>query len=232
MKLAVMQPYFMPYLGYWQLLGSVDKFIVLDDVAFIPRGWVNRNRILVNGTAHLFSLPVRQASQNRRINELELAVDETWLQRFRRTLQQNYKRAPYFEETWTLIDAVLAKCCGSLLPCLLDSIHVVARHLEIGTSLELASSLDPDHHGRGQERILALCRRERAMDYINLPGGREIYDSEAFRCEGLHLGFIQPEEIPYPQTSAEWTPWLSIIDVMMHLGRDGTRGLLGRYHIN
>lgn len=232
MKLAVMQPYFMPYIGYWQLLGAVDKFVVLDDVAFIPKGWVNRNRILVNGAAHLFTLPVRQASQNRRINELELAVDESWLKRFRNTVTQSYRQAPYFAETWVLVDALLTNCRGPLLYCLLEAIRAVARHLEIGTKVALASHIDPEHGRRGQGRILELCRREYATDYFNLPGGKQLYDREAFRHEGVRLGFIEPEEIPYPQLAAGWTPWLSIIDVMMHMGRDGTRGLLGRHQIS
>lgn len=232
MRVAAMQPYFLPYIGYWQLLASVDKFLVLDDVAFIQRGWINRNRILVNGAAHLFTMPVRQASQNRHINELELAVDEIWLKRFRCTLQQSYRRAPYFEETWGLVDTVLAECRGLLLPFLLNSIHIVAEHLKIETLVALASDLDPKPRNRGQERILDLCRREKATEYVNLPGGRELYDRERFRHDGIRLGFIDLEEVPYSQSSGQWTPWLSIIDVMMHMGRDGTREILGRYQIN
>jgi len=231
MRVAAMQPYFLPYIGYWQLLAGVDKFIVLDDVAFIRKGWINRNRILVNGAAYLFTLPVRQWSQNQHINELELAVDELWLRKFRSTLQQSYRRAPHFEETWALADTVLAKCRGLLLPFLLDSIHAVAGHLGIETSLALASDVDPKHGNRGQERILDLCRIENATDYVNLPGGKELYDGESFRQDGIRLGFIELEEVPYPQTSGQWTPWLSIIDVMMHLGSDGTRELLSRYRI-
>lgn len=231
MKLAVMQPYFMPYLGYWQLLAAVDRFVVLDDVAFIQRGWVNRNRILVNGESHLFTLPLRSASQNRRINELELAVDASWLRRFRSTLRQSYQRAPYFEETSALLDPILNKCSDLLLPLLLDSIHAVAGHLEIGTSLALASALDPDRRNHGQERILDLCRRENATAYYNLPGGKALYDSEAFQRAGILLRFVEPEQARYPQSSGQWTPWLSIIDVMMHLGRAGTRRMLGCHRI-
>jgi hypothetical protein len=228
-----MQPYFMPYVGYWQLLSAVDRFIVLDDVAFIRRGWVNRNRILVNGTAHLFTLPVRASSQNRAINELELATDTGWLKRFRSTLDQSYRKAPCFEETLDFLEPVLANCQGFLLPFLLYSIDAVADHLGLRTPRALASSVDPSHQSRGQQRILDLCRIEGATEYMNLPGGSDLYQNEAFQRCGVRLKFITPQVRPYPQQlCGRWWPCLSIIDVLMNLGGKVTRHELSRYSID
>ena len=228
-----MQPYFMPYIGYWQLIAAVDRFIVLDDVAFVRRGWVTRNRVLVNGAVHLFTLPVCHASQNRTINKLELAADAGWLKRFRSTLAQNYRKAPYVEETLNFLEPVLANCHGRLLPFLLHSINAVATHLDIQTSLALASSLDPAHRNRGQERILDLCRIEGACEYINLPGGKALYHNAAFQRCGVRLKYIIPQERPYAQQlSGQWWPWLSIIDLLMHLGARQTRQELARYRID
>ena len=231
MRLAIMQPYFMPYIGYWQLVAAVDRMIVLDDVAFIRRGWINRNRILVGGAAHRFSVPIRQASQNRLINEIELASDAGWWQRFRSTLAQSYRRAPFYEETQAFLEPIVSDGRGPLLPFLLQSIGAVAAHLEIRTPLIASSAIDPEHRSRGQERILALCRHEGAAEYLNLPGGRTLYNPALFRHRGTELRFLVPREQPYPQLGGGWSPWLSIIDLLMHLGRQATRAELARCDI-
>jgi hypothetical protein len=228
-----MQPYFMPYIGYWQLLSAVDRFIVLDDVAFIRRGWINRNRILVNGRVHLFTLPVRAASQNRTINELELATDAGWRKSFASTLEQSYRKAPCFEETMDFLAPILADCRGRLLPFLVSSIDAVASHLDIRTPRTLASSVDDRQRSRGQERIVDFCRIEGATDYINLPGGRELYRKETFQRCGIRLGFLAPHLRPYRQhPPGQWWPWLSIIDLLMNLGAQGARQELAQYRID
>jgi hypothetical protein len=226
-----MQPYFMPYIGYWQLVTAVDRMIVLDDVAFIRRGWINRNRILVAGAAHRFSLPLRQASQNRPINQIELATDAGWWQRFRSTLAQSYRRAPFYEETLAVLEPILSEGRGPLLPFLLHSLRSVSAHLDIRTPLVAASVVDPEHRQRGQERILGLCRHEGAAAYLNLPGGRTLYDPLRFRDAGMELRFLVPRERPYAQLGGGWIPWLSIIDLLMHLGRQATRAELARCDI-
>ncbi|WP_374691552.1 WbqC family protein [Accumulibacter sp.] len=231
MRLAIMQPYFMPYIGYWQLIAAVDRMIVLDDVAFIRRGWINRNRILVAGAPHRFSLPLRQASQNRPINEIELASDPSWWQRFRSTLAQSYRRAPFYEETQAFLEPIVSNGRGPLLPFLLRSISTVATHLEIDTPVLTSSAIDPERRSRGQERILALCANTGAAEYLNLPGGRALYDPVLFRQSGTELRFLVPRERPYPQIGGGWSPWLSIIDLLMHLGRQATRAELARCDI-
>lgn len=228
-----MQPYFMPYIGYWQLLSSADRFIVLDDVAYIRRGWINRNRILVNGKVHFFTLPVRAASQNRAINELELATDAKWLKCFALTLEQNYRKAPCFEETLGFLKPVLVNCHGRLLPFLLSSIDSVARHLDIRTPRVLASSVATSRRSCGQERIIDLCRVEGATDYINLPGGRDLYRQDAFQRCGVRLGFLAPQVRQYPQyPPGLWWPGLSIIDMLMNLGAQRTRQELAQCRID
>ncbi|MBN8454890.1 WbqC family protein [Accumulibacter sp.] len=231
MRLAIMQPYFMPYIGYWQLIAAVDRMIVLDDVAFIRRGWINRNRILVGGAAHRFSLPLRQASQNRLINEIELATDTSWWQRFRLTLAQSYRRAPFYEETQAFLEPIVSDGRGPLLPFLLRSINAVAAHLDIHTPLLTSSAIDPERRSRGQQRILVLCCHAGAAEYLNLPGGRALYDPLLFRESETELRFLVPREQPYPQIGGRWSPWLSIIDLLMHLGRQATRAELARCDI-
>ena len=226
-----MQPYFLPYIGYWQLLAAVDKFIVLDDVAFIPRGWIHRNRILVNGTPYLFTLPVSGSSQNRLINEIERADTDNWRHKFLSTLRQSYGHAPYYKTTMAVLEPILANPEKNLSHFVLDSLRTVAGYLCITMELAAASS-DYDKHGlKGQERIIDICKREGASCYLNLPGGILLYELDRFTEENIDLRFVKPNETPYPQQAKGFVPWLSIIDVLMNVGRDGTRSMLGDFSL-
>lgn len=225
-SLCVMQPYFMPYIGYFQLLAAVDKFIVLDDVAFIPRGWIHRNRILNQGVATLFTLPVCGGSQNRLIGDIERAEPKRWSEKFRKTLQQNYGAAPYFDPTMNFLEPIIASTEPNLAGFILFSLREVARDLGLTTEFVVASVSHPKGHLGGQERILDICKREGTGRYLNLPGGAGLYDSTAFEAHQIRLNFIAPANTPYLQHAENFVSRLSIIDLLMHVGRDATRHML------
>lgn len=230
MKLAIMQPYFLPYIGYWQMLAAVDKFVVLDDAAFIPRGWINRNRILVNGSPHMFTLPVSGASQNRLICEIERADTDKWRQKFLSTLRQNYGQCPYHDVVVCLLEHMLANPERTLSRYILDSLRTMADYLGITTELIIASTCHGKHDLKGQERIIDICKREEADSYFNLPGGILLYERDKFAGEGIELRFVMPNETSYPQKKAEcFVPWLSIIDILMNVGRERTQKMLGDF---
>lgn len=229
--IAVMQPYFMPYIGYWQLLAAVDRFIVLDDVSLIRRGWIQRNRILVGGAPHLFTLPLRGASQNRRICDLERVVDDVWLKKFQRQLAENYRRAPYFSETISLLQMVLSNPEPNLSRFLMAGLRATCRHLSIDTELLPSSGRYANESLAGQARIVDICRQEGAARYFNPPGGVDLYDRGAFEAQGVELRFVVPRETPYPQLGKSFVPWLSAIDILMNVGRDGMRAMLGNYDL-
>lgn len=107
MKLAIMQPYFLPYIGYFQLINAVDTFVLLDDVNYINKGWINRNQLLLNGKAHLFTLPLQKASQNKLINQLELSNETKWKDKLLKTIETAYKKAPQFHLVFPLISQIL-----------------------------------------------------------------------------------------------------------------------------
>lgn len=132
-----MQPYLFPYLGYFQLIQAVDKFILLDDVNFIKRGWVNRNRILVNGKDHLFSLPLQRASQFKKINDLKLADYPGWRNRFFKTLTHAYRQASQYEPVMKMLHQALPQTAGGAQ---------WAAAQEPGGGLRLLR--DPDTHGK------------------------------------------------------------------------------------
>ena len=105
LRLGIMQPYFFPYIGYWQLIKAVDKFIIFDDVNYINRGWINRNRILFNGSSRYFNIRIHKASQNKLINELEIIRDEN---KSLELLHMAYRNAPYYQETRELVKNILS----------------------------------------------------------------------------------------------------------------------------
>lgn len=223
MKLAIMQPYFMPYIGYWQLMGAVDKFVLLDDVAFIPRGWIHRNRILVAGDPHLFTLPIQKASQNQNIQDTHRLIDERWTDKFIKTLSQNYRRASHFSAAMEFLEPLLRSREEDLTAFIESSLSVLAPELGIFTPIERASRTSPKREKHGSERIMEICGHYGARTYINPPGGTALYDSAQFAAEGIELRFLEPRMVPYVQGAHSFVPALSMIDILMHVGVAGAR---------
>lgn len=219
---AIMQPYLFPYLGYYQLISASDTFVFLDDVAFMKRGWINRNRILVAGNAFLFTVPVRAASQNRSIRETEIAEVGAWRRRLERTLRHAYANAPFLAETLDLVHAVISRSTSSIAELAAESVRAVCAHLELPASFRSSSELDTDDT-TGAERIIALCQACGATRYVNPPGGTELYDRSQFARAGIDLKFLRPHLPEYSQRADPFVPGLSIIDVLMCNPRETVR---------
>ena len=226
MKLAIMQPYFLPYLGYFQLMAAVDKFVVYDDVHFIKRGWINRNRILLNGKAHLFTVPLLGASQNRLINELQVFTSETCKSKLIATLEQAYRRAPQFSEVMPVLKNLIACHDKMLGDYLWNSLTKLKSWLEIPAELVRTSSIYHNTELKGQDRIIDICRQERCKTYVNGRGGRALYDAAFFRSHGLELRFLESNLLTYSQFDEVFHPDLSIVDVMMFNPREKVKRFL------
>ena len=217
MRLAIMQPYFLPYLGYFQLMSAADKLVLLDDVNFINRGWINRNRIAVNGEPYWLTLPLAKASQNRLINEIQIVDEPVWPKKMMRTVELSYRNAPFADEILPLFSDILKEARGSLSSFLFRQLRQVADYLRIDVKIEPTSTIYPKEGRTGQDRILDICRREGATSYVNLPGGRDLYDAEAFATAGVKLLFIEPNlDALVLQHGGQEGPSLSILDLLMH----------------
>ncbi|WAB89701.1 MULTISPECIES: WbqC family protein [Pseudomonas] len=228
MILAVMQPYFFPYLGYYQLAGSVDHFVFLDDVAFIRRGFIHRNSILLDGAPHRFTLPVSDLSQNRAINEHCFVGD---YRTFLAKLHHAYAHAPHFRGVQDLVAQVCSRPERNVALKAADSVRAVFDYLDLPLSCSFASEQPPAGLG-GQQRILALCRHFGAERYHNASGGRELYDATVFAEQGVELRFLQPHLRPYTQPGTGFVPGLSIIDVLMHNPVEVVRSMLADYDLS
>lgn len=216
MRLAVMQPYLFPYLGYFQLMAAVDRFVVLDDVNYINRGWINRNRILVGGKPHTFTMPLDGASQNRLIRDIDIAADyENWAARFLKTLRHAYSGAANFAKAVSTVESILAFPGRNLSDYLTNSLQLICDFMDIRTEIIPTSSVYDKGGLAGADRIMDICAKDGADTYVNPPGGRELYDEDAFAARGVKLEFLEPVLTEYPQCVDTFIPGLSVLDAMM-----------------
>lgn len=217
MRIAIMQPYFIPYIGYFQLIAAVDKFIVLDDVNYINRGWINRNRISINNQPHWLTIPLVKASQNKLIREIDIIDDYQWKKNILLTIKTNYSKAPFFSEVYPLFSQIINFSVNNLSLFLGNSLILITEYLNIKTAISPTSAIYPKGNLKGQHRILDICLRENATHYYNPPGGKEIYNPELFAQSGVKLYFIEPDfsKINLVHSNYDSPPTLSILDLMM-----------------
>jgi len=231
-KLAIMQPYLFPYIGYFQLIQAVDRFVVYDDVAFIKQGWINRNRMLINGAPCFFTVPVKNASSYRLICDTVIDDDRQharWSEKLLKSFDSAYRRAPEFSNVFPLLESVFAGRPARVAELALASLRAVARFLDIRTTFVESSSIYGNTHLKGEERVLAICTDERASEYINLPGGRSLYAPKRFEAHGITLAFLEPRPLEYRQFDGAFVPWLSIVDVLMFNRVETVRAYLNAY---
>lgn len=227
MKLAIMQPYFFPYIGYFQLLHAVDKFVVYDNIEFTKKGWIHRNRILVNGADTYISLMLKKDSDYLNVRERVLSEDfEKEKERIIRRIEGAYKKAPFLAETISLIREIIRYEDKNLFSYIYHSIDRMRDHLDIATELVISSNVSINHDLKGKDKVISICRKLGASDYINPIGGVELYKTEEFTNNKIDLSFLRSREIRYKQFNSEFVPWLSIIDVLMFNGKEGTKQML------
>lgn len=216
MKIAIMQPYFFPYIGYFQLINLVDEFVVYDDVNYINRGWINRNKICVSGNEKYIQVPLNKVSQNKLIKDISVVSEDKWKQKIIKTVEFNYKKSPFFNKVITLLTEVLYSSYSSIAELNLIGIKAVVQFLNIQTHIIETSTNFSNSSLKGQDRILDICQQQKAETYINPIGGRDLYNKELFEVNNLTLKFLNPRAVSYPQQSKTFLPFLSIIDVLMN----------------
>ena len=218
-----MQPYFLPYIGYYQLLNYCDTFVVYDDIEYTKKGWINRNRFQLNGEARTFSLNLKSASDYLAIRERSLA-DNFDRSKLLRLVEAAYRKAPCFDELVDFLRPVVLFESNNLFSYLENSIQQVCLHLGITTKIVRSSELEIDTGIRGQERVLEICDVLGAEKYINPIGGLDLYDRQSFMDRGIDLKFIKSRLTPYSQGNFEFVPALSVVDQIAFVGTVGASG--------
>ena len=214
MKLGIMQPYFLPYIGYWQLMNAVDKYVVYDDIEYTKKGWINRNRILQNGNDTYITIPLKKDSDFLNINErfISKAFDK---RKLLNKIKENYKKAVYFDDVFPRIESIIYFESNNLFDYLYHSLTSIKNILGIETNLIVSSAIPISHKLKGKDKVLELCKTLEADEYYNAIGGRGLYDKAEFAENGIKLLFLQPTLLPYVQFNNEFVPGLSILDILM-----------------
>jgi hypothetical protein len=214
MKTAIMQPYIFPYIGYFQLIQSVERFVICDNYQYTRKGWINRNQFLQNGKAVFFTIPLKDDAQHKDIRERQIASDFQ-NSRFLNQIKAAYQKSPFFPHTFPLLKRILQFPDDNLFNFLANSIAETCNHLRIGTKLAKTSDLPVDRSLKKQERVLAMCSALDTTVYINSVGGRELYSKDDFKQQGITLQFLESKPFIYRQFESPFVPQLSIIDVLM-----------------
>lgn len=228
MRLGIMQPYFFPYLGYWQLLANVDKYVVYDDVTYIKGGWINRNNFLINGQKNLLTMRLEKASSYTLIKDIAIKDDFV---KFLKTIEMGYKKAPFFEDSFRLLKDI-CQCPDKKLGQFLFNSHIkICEYLGIDTELILSSSFEKYTELKGKDKVISICKQLGADEYINAIGGQELYDKKEFAENGIRLNFLQANLREYRQLKNEFVAGLSIIDIMMFNSKEEIKEMLNDFKL-
>lgn len=233
MKIAIMQPYLFPYIGYWQLINAVDKFVILDDVNYIMRGYINRNSILMNGKPHRFTIPIKKASQNKLIMETKLDFDYNAKQKFLQTLRYAYHKAPYYNDVMPILESIILNQQDDLTQYIYRSFVKICEYLQLNAEFYFSSKIQKDNTLHGEGRIIEICKCMQGDIYINPYGGRNLYHHNNFEEESINLFFLEPhmDSIIYDQNNDNFERGLSIIDVLFYNDVKTINCFLGEYDL-
>jgi hypothetical protein len=216
MKISIMQPYFVPYIGYFQMVNAVDTFIFYDNVTYIKNGWINRNRIK---GGNILTIPIKNQSSNILIQNTEISWDSRYVKKLFKTLQQTYSKSPYFNEVFDIVEDLLQNQPSTISELAISSVIKFSKYLNIDTEFKIASK---ENYKKGSDKITSLiniCLQEKTKNYINPIGGQSLYNKENFLSYGVDLNFIQT------------TPSLSIIDTCMTTPKEKIKEQLNNYKL-
>jgi hypothetical protein len=230
MRIAIMQPYFMPYIGYFQLISSVDEFIIYDNIQYTKKGWINRNRISVNGKDQFITIPIKKDSDY--LDVSERMISDNWGKekyKILNIIKSFYGKAPNFKEAYGVIEDCLNIEEENLFNFIYETILIINNFLDIKTKIIISSDIDIDHNLRSKNKVIEICKNRNAEIYVNSIGGISLYDKEEFKDNGIILNFIKSNPIKYQQSNSEFIPWLSIVDVMMFNSKEKIKEYLKEY---
>ena len=233
MKVAIMQPYLLPYIGYWQLINAVDKFVMYDNIQFSKKGWIHRNNILLNGEKKLFSLPLKNDSDSLNIVDRFISNDsDKKINKIIRQIESAYSNAPYFQEVFPLIKVIFQNKERNLFTYIYNSVFKICHYLQIETKIILSSTLKIDHSLKAQDKVIALSKALNATVYINPSGGTKLYEQHQFKKENIELFFLNSDINEYTQFGEKFISHLSIIDILMFNSQESIKEMLNSYNLH
>jgi hypothetical protein len=227
-----MQPYFFPYIGYFQLMNAVDEFVIYDNIKFTKKGWINRNRILVNGADSFFTIPLKNDSDY--LDVRDRYIVNSWPServKMLNRIKESYRKAPQFNCVYPLVEKCIIFNDTNLFNFILNSLRHVKEYLGIQTLLLISSTIPIEHTLKAEQKVISICKERKAHTYVNPIGGVELYDKDRFMGEGIDLHFLKTDEFSYAQFGNDFIPWLSILDVMMFNPKEAIKKMLTQYSL-
>lgn len=236
MKVAIMQPYTFPYVGYFQLINHVDKWVIFDDTQYISKGWINRNRVLhpdVKKEWQYITVPVKKHSLESRIKSVEINENIEWRKQLLGKLTSYKKKAPFYAETVEFISDCISFECITLSEWVVHTLNSTCNYLGIAFDYSLFSQMEvsTDNVEHAGQWALEIAGAMGADVYVNPPGGYSIFNENEFQARNMELRFLRPNLTPYVQRRGSFVPGLSIIDIMMWNNKDKICEMLTDYEI-
>lgn len=232
MKIAIMQPYFLPYIGYWQLINAVDKFVIYDNIEFSKSGWFHRNYFLLNNEKKLFTIPIQKDSDYLDVKYRFLAKNsEEKIKKIISQIQDSYKKAPFYEEVFPVIKKIFLNQEKNLFSYIYFSVKEITKFLEIDTEIIISSEINIDHSLRSQDKVIEINKKINSKEYYNSIGGLKLYEEDIFAQNGIKLLFLESEIVEYKQFNNNFIPYLSIIDILMFNSKESVKKMLNSYRI-
>ena len=228
MTTAIMQPYLFPYIGYFHLIAACDTFVVYDDVNYIKQGWINRNRILIQGKPNYITFELINSSSFKKINTIELKKDRS---KNLKSVEQAYKKAPEFTNIFPMIEEIILYKNDNLSEFITNSLIRLCNYMGLKPKILISSNLEKNNDLTGEEKVIHICENLNSKKYINPIGGLELYSKESFKKTDIDLFFIKSELITYKQFNNEFKPGLSIIDMLMFNSKETVKEFLQKYSL-
>lgn len=232
MKIGIMQPYFLPYIGYWQLINSVDRFVIYDNIEYEKNGWLRRNRVLVNGEDKLFTIPIKKESDFLNVNQKHLIENyKVENKKIWKRICTYYQNAPYFKNVAELLESCFLYENDNLFEFILHSILMIKEYLQIKSAITISSEINMDHSLKNRDRVIEICKMLKGSQYFNPIGGLNLYNKKDFKENGIDLFFLKSVLKPYKQWNCEFVPGLSIIDILMFNTFEQVQQMLMEYQL-
>ena len=230
MTVGIMQPYFLPYIGYWQLINAVDVFVIYDNIQYTKKGWINRNRVLNDGKDVYITIPIEKDSDYLNVVERKISNDFNKIKLLNQ-IKEYYKKAPNFSNSIILFEEIIMHDERNLFEFILNSIKVICNKLEIKTQIQISSKIEIDHKLKGKDKVISICKALNANKYINAIGGADLYSKDDFNKVGIELSFLETKIKPYKQFKNEFVPYLSLLDVMMFNDVESINIMINKYNL-
>ena len=217
MRVTILQPSYLPWLGFFEQMSRSDKFVLLDDVQYTRRDWRNRNRIRVRENWIWLTVPVQQKSRfSQSLLETRIDNSVSWRRKHLETLRQHYCKAPFFEKYFPRCQQVYEKDWTFLFDLCLETINLIKEEMGIETPLLRSSEMKPG--GEKTERLVSICRELGATHYLSGESGSNYIAEEDFFSQGIALEYQNYEHPVYPQRYTGFVPHLSAIDLLFNCG--------------